>query len=427
MATPLRILLIDTDEQLLRTAGRQLEALGNNVQSVIDTTAAVERCESGTVDVAIFEMMMPGMDGHGFIQAVRGKRSDLPVILMSADPEAADVVQAFRAGAADFLLKPFSRLEIKDVLTRLRGRMGSASRDTAGPIDDAPAQSDPEAYDGMRRQLMRTLNGGEFGLPVAPSVLTRVITLSQQISPDQELAVRTIESEVILGRAVMKLARSAQFRGQRPPGSVREAIARTGVVRALSNAAAAAQRANYEFTDRTVAKLASRMWLNHFVVALTAEVIGERIEIERPDRLQTMALFSEVGELVMLRVAADLWPERLQEAGPEPTLARLMREHRAKVSAMLLADWGMPADFIVVARWSPPTPLRSVRPEIQPALAAIVLARQLAQGVLGKNPMGHYPAVGAEDARLLPSFSPEVTSEIRREAVDRARAKLGVR
>ena len=94
---------------------------------------------------------------------------------------------------------------------------------------------------------------------------------------------------------------------------------------------------------------------------------------------------------------------------------------------MLLAEWGMPADFIVVARWAPPTLLRSVRPEIQHSLSIIVLARQLADGMLGKNPFGGGNTAGAEDRRLLPSFSPEVEAEIRREAIDRARAQLGVR
>ena len=60
-------------------------------------------------------------------------------------------------------------------------------------------------------------------------------------------------------------------------------------------------------------------------------------------------------------------------------------------------------------------------------LAVILLARQLAQGVLGKSPIGEHPPVGSEDARLLPSFSPEVVADIRREAVDRARAQLGMR
>jgi HD-like signal output (HDOD) protein len=339
------------------------------------------------------------------------------------------VVQAFRSGAADFLLKPFSRFELKEVLARVRRKLGDPGGPSvaSGPIGDTPAAPSEEGYEQMRGQMMRTLNSGDFALPVPPTVLSRVISLSQQSAPDGEQAIRTIESEVLLGRAVMKLARSAQFRGHRPPASVREAIARTGVIRALSNAAAAAQRANYEFTDRTVSKLAGRLWLSHFIVALTAEVIGERIEVDRPDRLQTMALFAEVGELVMLRVAAELWPEQLSVEGPTAVLGRVVREHRAKVSAMLLADWGMPADFIVVARWAPPTPLRSVRPEIQHALSIIVLARQLAEGMLGKNPFGAGIMASAEDRRLLPSFSPEVEAEIRREAVDRARAQLGVR
>ncbi len=428
MSSPLRILLVDEDPNTLRSASRQLEALGNSVDSVENASAGVQRCASGDVDVALFEMMMPELDGHGFLQ-VRGKADNLPVVLMSADPEAADVVQAFHAGAADFLLKPFTRLELKEVLTRVRRRLGDPGGQSVapGPIGDTPSAPPEEGFAQMRGQMMRTLSAGDFALPVAPSVLTRVIALSQDATPDSERAIRTIESEVLLGRAVMKLARSAQFRGHRPPASVREAIARTGVVRALSNAAAAAQRANYEFTDRTVSKLAGRLWLSHLIVALTAEVIGERIEVERPDRLQTMALFAEVGELVMLRVAAELWPEQLSVEGPTPALGRVVREQRAKVSAMLLAEWGMPADFIVVARWAPPTLLRSVRPEIQHSLSIIVLARQLADGMLGKNPFGGGNTAGAEDRRLLPSFSPEVEAEIRREAIDRARAQLGVR
>lgn len=430
MSSPLRILLVDEDQNTLRTASRQLEALGNSVHSVESASTALQRCAAGEVDLALFEMMMPGTDGHGFLQQLRGHAKSLPVVLMAQDPVAADVVQAFRAGAADFLLKPFSRLQLKEVLGRVHQRLGQpagASSDASGPIADEPSPGSGEDFEQMRGQMMRTLTSGDLALPVPPSVLSRVIKLSQQASPDGEQAVRTIESEVLLGRAVMKLARSAQFRGARPPASVREAIARTGVVRALSNAAAAAQRANYEFSDPTASKLAGRLWLSHFIVALTAEVIAERIEVDRPDRLQTMALFAEVGELVMLRVAAELWPEQLTADGPSPTLGRVVRDMRAKVSSMLLADWGMPADFIVVARWAPPTPLRSVRPEIQHALSIIVLARRLSEGMLGKNPFGAAVMASAEDRRLLPCFSPEVEAEIRREAVDRARAQLGVR
>ncbi len=431
MAAALRILVVDPDDGVARTATRQLEALGHVVVSAADATGALARCDAGEADVVLYELMTPGADAHAFLELAHDRGFQFPVVVMAVDPEAVDVVQAFRAGARDFLIKPLSRLELKGCLGRLFSAPGiPPQKDSTGPraITDEGEQSG-ETMDGdrMRRQLFRQLNAGDLNLPVPTGVLARITKLANNPTFDADEVIRAIESQVLLARAVLKLARTAQFRGASPPASVREAVARVGVTRALSNAVTAAQRANYELQNPLVGKLAGRLWLSHFIVALTAEVIGERLEMDRADRLQTMALFSEVGELVMLRTAGELWPEQVTAEGPAPALVRLVAENRAKVSAMLLADWGMPADFIVVARWAPPAPLRSVRPEIQHALGAIAKARQMSQGLLGDNPFGSYPPPATEDLQLMPSFTPDVGEDIRREAVERARSQLGVR
>ena len=420
--------MVDHDPATLSATTRHLEALGNAVTALEDASAGIAHAASGQVDVALYELMMPSLDGHGFLDALRSTGSALPVVLMAHQPTAEEVVRGFRCGAVDFLLKPFHRVDLEALLGRLaeRARLAedAASGEASGP---APVgRYKPDDYRNLRQQMFHAINSGSLVLPVPASILTRVTTLANQNDPDAEEAIRTIESEVLLSRAVFKLAQSPNFRGRRPPASVREAIARTGVIRALANAATAAQRANYAFKDPGLARLSNLVWLNHFVVATTAEVIGERLRLKRPDRLQTMALFSEVGELMMLRLAAERWPELIAAEGPAPIFARLISENRARVSAMLLADWGVPAEFMGVARWVPPTPLHSVSPEVRTSLATIVLARELASGLLGENPLGRRTAPSEEDLRLLPSFEPDVEAEIRREALERTRSQLGV-
>ncbi|MBM7635685.1 response regulator transcription factor [Streptococcus saliviloxodontae] len=75
-------------------------------------------------DVVILDVMMPGTDGFGTAQAIR-KRSDVPIILLTARDSDRDFVQGFSAGADDYFTKPFSpiklTLRVKAILTRQPG------------------------------------------------------------------------------------------------------------------------------------------------------------------------------------------------------------------------------------------------------------------------------------------------------------------
>ncbi|MBM7642350.1 response regulator transcription factor [Streptococcus loxodontisalivarius] len=72
-------------------------------------------------DVVILDVMMPGTDGFGTAQAIR-KRSDVPIILLTARDSDKDFVEGFSAGADDYFTKPFSpiklTLRVKAILTR---------------------------------------------------------------------------------------------------------------------------------------------------------------------------------------------------------------------------------------------------------------------------------------------------------------------
>ncbi|HEY0376735.1 MAG TPA: response regulator [Pyrinomonadaceae bacterium] len=102
-----RILVVDDDRELQELVDFALRQEGYEVRQAFDAFAGLEIIEKEKVDLALVDVMMPGMDGLEMLSRLRGFNKDLRVIVMTAltTPEAA--VSALRDQASDFLNKPF--------------------------------------------------------------------------------------------------------------------------------------------------------------------------------------------------------------------------------------------------------------------------------------------------------------------------------
>jgi CheY-like chemotaxis protein len=86
------------------------------VVEAADGEEALRRLAAGGVDVVLLDLMMPGLDGFGVLQALRGEdRPQVPVIMLTARGREADVTTAFRAGADGYLTKPFDVDELAEL------------------------------------------------------------------------------------------------------------------------------------------------------------------------------------------------------------------------------------------------------------------------------------------------------------------------
>jgi putative two-component system response regulator len=102
---PLNALLL---QEILADAGFA------NVKTLTDSRLALETCETFSPDLVLLDLMMPHVDGFTLLQALRSQSADilLPVIVLTADANEEAKRRALRAGATDFLLKPFDNLEV---------------------------------------------------------------------------------------------------------------------------------------------------------------------------------------------------------------------------------------------------------------------------------------------------------------------------
>jgi two-component system nitrogen regulation response regulator NtrX len=102
-------LIIDDEPNIRRMVGALLTAEGFEVRDAADGSSGVSLAVQSDPDVVLLDLMMPGgMDGMATLQALRQKRPDLPVIMMSGRAGLADAVKATQLGAHNFLEKPLT-------------------------------------------------------------------------------------------------------------------------------------------------------------------------------------------------------------------------------------------------------------------------------------------------------------------------------
>ncbi len=111
MAVP-SVLLIEDDAIIARVMTMHLRHAGFAVSWAGDGLQGLERLRSSPPDVAVIDMMLPGLDGWAVTETVRGEGNRVPIIAVSARSGEHDTVHTLRIGADDYLAKPFGMREL---------------------------------------------------------------------------------------------------------------------------------------------------------------------------------------------------------------------------------------------------------------------------------------------------------------------------
>ena len=118
------VLAADDDEDLLGLVSFRLERAGYTVLLARDGAEALEIALRERPDLALLDVMMPKLDGFELTRRLREEEatSRMPIILLTARSQDADVQQGFDAGADDYIRKPFSPDELRARVQAILGR-----------------------------------------------------------------------------------------------------------------------------------------------------------------------------------------------------------------------------------------------------------------------------------------------------------------
>ena len=123
-----RILVVDDEPKLGRFVAEMLELDAHEVVRAGGGREALERLAAGAFDVVVTDLRMPGVDGLAVLRAARAATPAPEVVLMTAHGSAESAVEAMKAGAADYVTKPFSMDELRMRVRRLADQAAAARR-----------------------------------------------------------------------------------------------------------------------------------------------------------------------------------------------------------------------------------------------------------------------------------------------------------
>jgi len=132
-----RILVVDDDPDIRGLVRELLERRGFGVAEARDGKEALQEFFSGRPDLVVLDVGMPGLDGWTTLERIR-ELSDVPVVMLTARSEELEKTRGLRAGADDYITKPFGRQEliarIEALLRRAGGREAAATEAYSDPF-----------------------------------------------------------------------------------------------------------------------------------------------------------------------------------------------------------------------------------------------------------------------------------------------------
>src|SRR5215204_6257605 len=174
-----RILVVDDDTDIRALLRELLERRGFSVAEAADGRQALQKLYGGRPDLVLLDVGMPGMDGWTTLERIR-ELSDVPVVMLTARSAELEKTRGLRAGADDYVTKPFGRQELLARIEALLRRSGTR---------ETPAESYSDAFITIDfSQRMVTAGGRPVQLtPLEFRLLTAFVRHPNQVLTHDQL------------------------------------------------------------------------------------------------------------------------------------------------------------------------------------------------------------------------------------------------
>ncbi len=151
-----RVLIVDDEKSIRLTVAKSLETLEVETEGAVNGEEALEKARSSSYDVILLDLKLPGIDGMEVLRRVRERNRKVKISIITAHGTVENAVEAMKLGAVDFVQKPFSPDEIRELVTRSLSRREGFRR------------TPPEQAAGLAEKVAGGIPGGEKPAAVRP-------------------------------------------------------------------------------------------------------------------------------------------------------------------------------------------------------------------------------------------------------------------
>ena len=163
------VFVIDDDEDMRNALGNLFRSVGHEVKLFGSAAEFLQDASSDTPGCLVLDVRLPGMSGLDFQNKLSGTNAQIPIVFMTGHGDIPMSVRAMKAGAVDFLTKPFRDQDMLDAVTRAieADRTRRSSQQATSGVRDSFARLSPREREVMTlvtRGLMNKQVAHELGL-----------------------------------------------------------------------------------------------------------------------------------------------------------------------------------------------------------------------------------------------------------------------
>ncbi|CAM4503603.1 sigma-54-dependent transcriptional regulator [Corallococcus exiguus] len=182
-----KVLVVDDDSVVLKAVTQILQREGHPVVAIDDAVEGLAAAKDPSIDVVVLDIKMPHLSGMDLLRAIKADRPDVEVIMMTAFATVETAVEAVKAGAYDYLTKPFENID-EVSLTVAKAAERKALKDRTRALEEAlTARSQFEDLIGQSSQMRAV-----FKLVETVSHSTATVLIQGESGTGKELVARAI-------------------------------------------------------------------------------------------------------------------------------------------------------------------------------------------------------------------------------------------
>ncbi len=169
-----KILVVDDEKSIRLTVAQSLEPQGYTVKTAVNGNDALDQLQQEAFDLILTDLKMPGMDGMALVEQAIQLHPNLQMIMISAHGTVENAVEVMKLGAIDFIQKPFTPTEIRELVKQVLDR--KTREEDASSFDSLMESA---KYQASQRQLEDAIATVKEAIGVDPSQPSAFVLLGQ--------------------------------------------------------------------------------------------------------------------------------------------------------------------------------------------------------------------------------------------------------
>lgn len=173
------ILVVDDEKNIRLTMSQALEPLDIPVRTAVNGEEAIQKLHDNSFRLMFLDLKMPGMEGMEVLRQVKDNWPKTRVIIITAHGSVASAVEAMKLGAVDFIQKPFSPGEIRDLATQVLDREALDEQNAVdyGSLIELAKRYITDRDFAMARETVRKAIAANPGQPEAYNLLGALLEI----------------------------------------------------------------------------------------------------------------------------------------------------------------------------------------------------------------------------------------------------------